>query len=163
MLTQTPAAQRVTLVSSIGVNGADGDSLSGQNVNNFPDGALFYVAATKRFYQLQKNLPVTVVAAANGNVVDGIGSTSVDGRFVALLQSDLFTLSGGVLVQSGWSLPVGPNYEFLVSLVTPGGTPGFPHAARTTDHSVTLTSTQGADTGVYFVVLVPSGEAPVGG
>lgn len=158
MLTQTPPAQRVTLVSSIG-SGADGDSLAGQNVNNFPDGALFYVASTKRFYQLQKNLPATVVANGNGNVVNGIGSDSVDGRFVALLQSDTFTLTGGTQTAIGWSLPVGPTYRFLVSLVTVGGTTGFVRAARTDDHSVTVTSTQGADTGVYFIVLIPNGES----
>lgn len=156
MLTLTPPAQRVTLVSGIGV-GSDGDSLAGQNVNNFPDGALFFCADTKRTYMLQKNLPVTVVAGnANGNVVAGIGSDHTAGFFVACLQADTFILSGGTLTQIGWSLPVGQNYDFLVSLITPGGTPGFPHAARATDHSVTLTSTQDADTGTYLVVLIPT-------
>ena len=154
MLTQTPPAQRITLVSTLGDNG-DGDSLAGQNVQNFPEGALFYVASTKRMYQLQKNLPSTIVANVNGNVVDGVGSSSVEGRFVALLQSDIFTLSGGTATQIGWSLPTGPTYRFLVGLVAVGGTTGFAHAAAASDHSVTVTSTQGADTGTYLVALVP--------
>lgn len=156
MLTQTSVADRLTLVSSIGT-GDDGDSLAGQNVNNFPDGATFFVKSTKRYYVLQKNLPSTVVAASNENVVDGIGSSSVAGRFVAALQADVVTLASGTVTSSGWSLPVGPNYFFLVSLVNANSTTsGFTHAARATDHSVTVTSAQGSDGGAYLVLLVPT-------
>jgi hypothetical protein len=158
MLTQTSVAERLTLVATVGL-GSDGDSLAGQNVNNFPDGALFYVASSKRFYALQKNLPVTVVASGNGNVIDGVGSSSVAGRFVACLQSDLLTLSGGTLTQIGWSLPNPSGYNFLATLVNAhSSTTGFVTVARATDHSITVTSAQGADAGTYFVVLIPSGN-----
>lgn len=155
MLTQTPAQQRITLVATIGSE-SDGDSLQGQNVNNFPAGALVYVASTKRFYALRKDLSVTQVEGASGNVVNSVGSVATGARWVACEQSDVGTLVAGSLVLSGWALASTDVY-FLVSVVTVGGTAGTLHAARTTDHSVTVTSSNGADTSVVVVVLVPVG------
>lgn len=159
MLAQTPAAQRVTLVDSIDA-GAVGDTLQNINPALYPDGALFFVNASQRMYVLQKNLPVTVTAGdSHGNVVSSIGSDHIQGFFIACLQSAVVTLSGGTFSSIGWSLPNPSGYFFLVSLVTQGGTSGFVHAARTDDHTVLVSSLQGADTGTYFVVLVPTGEA----
>jgi hypothetical protein len=159
MLSQLPAAQRVNLVSSLNV-GEAGDTLQNVNVGLYPDGALFFVNATQRMYALRKNLPVTVVAGgSSGNVVAGVGSDNVQGFFVACEQSDVFTLSSGTQAKAGWSLPSGPAYFFLATLVNANSTTtGFVHAARTDDHTVTLTSAQGADGGTYLVVMVPTGE-----
>lgn len=158
MLAQTPAAQRITLVDSLSV-GAIGDTLENVNPALYPDGALFFVNATQRMYCLQKNLPVTITAGDSaGNVVSPIGSDHIEGFFVACQQSAVVTLSGGAQTSIGWALPNASGYHFLATLVTVGGTTGFVHAARTDDHTVTVTSTQGADTGTYFVVLIPSGE-----
>lgn len=159
MLAQTPSAQRITLVDSLSV-GAVGDTLQNVNPALYPDGALFFVNATQRMYSLQKNLPVTITAGdGNGNVVAAIGADHIEGFFVACQQSALVTLSGsGTATSIGWSLPNSSGYHFLVSLVSIGGTQGFVRAARTDDHTVTVTSLQGADTGTYFVVLIPSGE-----
>lgn len=161
MLAQTPPAQRVTLVDSLSV-GAVGDTLENINPALYPDGALFFVNATQRMYCLQKNLPVTITAGdGSGNVVSSIGSDHTEGFFVACQQSALVTMPGGsVTTQTsiGWALPNASGYHFLITLVTPGGTSGILHAARTDDHTVTVTTSQGADTGTYFVVLIPSGE-----
>lgn len=158
MLAQTPPAQRVTLVESTDIGDA-GDTLPNINVGLYPDGALFFVNATQRMYCLQKNLPSTIVAGGSGgNVIAGSGSDHVAGFFVACQQSDVFTLIGGTAAKTGWALPNSSGYFFLATLVNAhSSTTGFVSAARTDDHTVTLTSSQGADAGTYFVVLVPEG------
>ncbi len=153
--TQTPAAKRLTIVESIGTP-ADGDSLAGQNVNNFQDGALFWVRSSHRMYELRKDLDTDVVATSRLNVVDGIGSSAAAGRFVATQQSGFGTLSGGAVALDGFDLT--NNGHFLVSYVSAGGTQGFLHAATTADNTVTITSSSGSDTSVVFVMFVENPE-----
>ncbi len=161
MLALTPVAQRVTLVQSL-LSGSDGDSLAGQNVNHYPDGALFYVAENHNFYQLKKNLNATVVATNARNVVDGIGSSATNGRFVAMQQSAAATLTGGTVAVPGFDFSASDgtfgasSWYFLVTQVTPGGTPGILHAAATAVNIVTVTSASGSDTSSVIVVAVPS-------
>lgn len=154
-LPQTPAAQRLTLVDSIGTP-ADGESLSGQNVNAFPEGALFYVRAVNRFYRLKKGLPSTVTPGGAGNVVSGIGSTVANGAyFVAVQQQGTFTLVGGTAAVVG--LDLSTTGYFLTSVITIGGTVGVVHGAVTNDHTATFTSNQGADTSTMGFIFVETG------
>jgi hypothetical protein len=154
MLSLASVASRLTLVSSLTTEGgAEGDTVDTLNVNNMLDGALVYVADIGRFYQLRKNLPVTVVAASP-NVVAGAGSSAELGFFVAVTQSAEAILSGGAAVIQGFSLP-STNVALAAVYVTPGGTQGFLHAARTTDHSVTVTSSSDSDTSTVLVFTVP--------
>ncbi len=150
-LAQLAVSKRLTIVSKIGTP-ADGESLAGQNVNDFPAGALFYVEQSNRFYVLRKNLDSAVVASNLENVVDGIGSSAAAGRFVAVQQFAAVTLLGGTATVSGFDLERGG--AFLVSLQTPGGTTGFVHAVKTTNTTATVTSSNGADTGSYTIVFV---------
>jgi hypothetical protein len=159
MLTQLPASQRLIIVQNIG-DTSQGDSLAGQNVGLYPAGILAYVVDSNRFYRLKKNLNVLVVADTGNyrNVVAGVGSSSVDGLWVAVEQIAQVTLSGsGTATVSGFDLTTAG--DFLVSLVTPGGTTGFVHAVATTAVEATFTSTQAADTGTYLGVYVESASA----
>ncbi len=160
MLSLASVASRLTLVSSLTTEGgAEGDTVDTLNVNNMLDGALVYVADIGKFYQLRKNLPVTVVAASP-NVVVGAGSSAEFGFFVAVQQTAEGVLSGsGTVVLSGFALP-GTNVALAAVTVTPGGTPGFLHAARTTDHSVTVTSSSASDTSTVLVFTVPAFGSP---
>jgi len=142
-------SKRITIVDSVGTPD-DGESLAGQNVNNFPEGALFFVRATGRLYALKKNVNAAVVATGANNVVDGIGSAQDTGRFVALKQWRTVTLTGGSATGiTGFDLTGTGTFE--ITLVTPGGTPGFVHAAITAPNTLSLTSTNGADTSTYSV------------
>jgi hypothetical protein len=155
MLSTTSVASRLTLVSSITTEGgAEGDTLDTLNVNNMVDGALVYVANIGKFYQLRKNLPVTVVAA-NPNVIAGAGSSAELGFFVAVTQAAEGVLSGsGTVLIHGFSLSA--NVALAAVYVTPGGTQGFLRAARTDDHSVTVTSSSSSDTSTVLVFTVPA-------
>ncbi len=145
--------KRTTIVAKIGV-GSDGDSLSGQNVNNFPDGALFFVRDSGRFYTLRKNLPDAVGEQNGVNVVDGIGSSAAAGRFIAVQQYGVAQLSNGTGVITGLDLSRGG--VFLVSYVTLSGTPGFIHAAKTADNFATVSSSSGSDNSQVLAVFVES-------
>lgn len=162
MLAQIPAAQRLTLVSHIGT-GDDGDSLAGQNVQAFPDGALFYVTNIRRLYELVKNLPDTVLPIGSPNVVNGLGSSAVNGRFVAVQQAGegvlVATGGGSVVTLDGWYTPGAQQNILAAVYVTPGGTQGFLHAARANDHSVTVTSSSATDTSTVLVFMVPVASA----
>jgi hypothetical protein len=152
-LALTPVSKRITIVSSVGTP-ADGDSLAGQNVNNFPEGALFFVESSSRFYALRKNVNAAVVATPANNVVDGVGSSAEAGRFVALMQLRSAVLTAGSATGiTGFDVSR-VNGFFIITLVTPGGTPGFVHATITAPNTVSLTSSNGADTGTYSVVYV---------
>ncbi len=150
----TPVSKRITIVSSVGTP-SDGDSLAGQNVNNFPEGALFFVESSNRFYALRKNISSSaVVATPANNVVDGVGSSQEAGRFVALNQIRSATLTGGTVAGiTGFDVS-SINGFFIITLVTPGGTPGFVHATITAPNTVSLTSSSGSDTSTYSVVYV---------
>ncbi len=149
----TPVSKRLTIVSSVGTP-SDGDSLAGQNVNNFPEGALFFVESSSRFYVLRKNVDAAVVATVANNVVDGVGSSAVDGRFVALTQIRSAVLSAGSATGiTGFDVS-SVNGFFIITLVSPGGTPGFVHATITAPNTVSLTSSSGSDTSTYSVVYV---------
>jgi hypothetical protein len=148
-LTLLPPAKRLTIVSSLG-SSADGDSLAGQNVNDFPAGALFWVKSQNRFYALKKNLNVLTIPDVGfyRNIVNGVGSSAVAGRFVAVQQMGQVTLAGGTVNVSGLDLSSASGF-FLISLITPGGTPGFIHAAPSSIVQATFTSTSGSDTSTY--------------
>lgn len=147
--------KRVTLVERIG-NGADGDSLAGQNVQNFPSGSLFWVRASHRMYELRKNLDSAVVATGALNVVDGIGSSAAHGRFVACQQRATATLVAGTIAVAGFDLT--NNGTFLVGYVTAGGTQGFLRAAKTAANVVTVTSSSGSDTSNVTVLFLENPE-----
>lgn len=145
--------KRLTIVTSIGDAG-DGDSLRGQNVNAFPAGALFYVEQSRRLYSLRKNLP-TAVGPQNGlNVVDGVGSSDVNGRFVAVQQYGEVQLSSGTGTLTGLDLSSGGL--FLVTYETFSGTQGFLRGAKTADNVATITSSSGSDNSRVVVVFVES-------
>lgn len=156
MLAQIPPQLRLTLVDNIGTP-ADGGSLAGQNVNAFPDGALFYVANTNRFYRLKKNLPTGVIAdsSSNHNVVGGVGSSLAAGFFVACQQQGVFTMTAGSATVSGLDLSTAGS--FLVSYVTISGTAGTVHGAITNVGLATFTSNQGSDASTMVFVFVETG------
>jgi len=155
-LSQAALGKRLTMVENVGSPG-DGDSLSGQNVNNFPDGALFYVRASHRMYELRKNLDALVVESDTTlNVRDGVGSSASAGRFVATQQWTFGTLSGGTLAIPGWDLT--NNGFFLISVATIGGTPGTLHGAKTAANSMTVTSSSGSDTSTVVVAFLENPE-----
>jgi hypothetical protein len=152
--TQMATGLRLTIVDSVGSN-ADGDSLAGLNVNAFPEGALVWVRSANRFYQLKKNLPTPVIAdvSAFKNVVAGVGSSSVDGFWVATNQFATGVLSGsGTVALAGFDLST--SGFFAVSYITPGGTQGFLHAAQTNDATVTVTSSSTTDTSTVLVEFI---------
>lgn len=160
MLTQIPPTSRLTLVENIGTP-ADGGSLAGQNVNAFPEGALFFVRTTNRFYRLKKNLNVLVIADQNGglNVVNGVGSSAAAGRFVACQQQGTVTLgSGGTGTVSGLDLSTAGF--FLLSATATSGTVGVTTGAITTVAQATFSSTQAADrSSLVFVFVETATEA----
>lgn len=148
-----PPSKRYVVVTHIG-DETDGDSLAGQNVNNFPAGALFYVAESNRLYTLRKNLPDAVGSQNGVNVVDGVGSSAEAGRFVAVQQYGVTQLSNGTGVITGLDLSAGGF--FLVSYVTASGTQGFIRAAKTADNVVTVTSSSNSDNSQVLVVFLES-------
>ncbi len=154
-LKQLDPSQRVTIVEAIG-DPSDGESLAGQNVNTYPAGALFYVRASHRMYELRKDLDVAVVATGALNVIDGIGSSAAAGRFVACEQRSFGTLVGGTIAIDGFDLTSGG--EFLVGYVLPGGTQGFLRGGQTGPNEVTVTSSSNSDTSTVVVLFLESPE-----
>ncbi len=154
-LKQLDPAQRLTIVEGIG-DPSDGESLAGQNVNAYPAGALFYVRSSHRMYELRKNLDALVVATGALNVVDGIGSSAVAGRFVATTQYVSGTLSGGTIDIAGFDL--GSSGLFQVSPTAFGGTPGFLRAVKVDAHTARVISSSGSDTSTVVVVLLENPE-----
>ena len=145
--------QRLTILDRVG-SPANGDSLAGQNVNAYPEGALFYVRASNRLYELRKNLDALVVQNSLYNVVDGVGSSAADGRFIAVDQWGTLTLSGGTGLLPGFDLTEGGFFQ--CTYVTIGGTPGILHGAKTAANSMTVTSSSNTDTSVVLVVFKES-------
>lgn len=148
-------AHRLLLVDTLA--DGTGNSLSGQNVNELPAGALVYVRARNRLYSLRKNLDSLVVAGANANVVDGVGSSAAAGRFVAVLQWGVGILSAGSIAMPGWDLTRGGF--FAVNYVSAGGTQGFLHAAKTANGTATVTSSSGSDTSTVLVQYLENAES----
>ena len=155
---QMTVYKRLTVVDRIGTDGSDGESLKGQNVNLFPEGSLFFAVSSNRLYRLRKNLDPAVIADAGvfKNVVDGIGSSSAAGRFVAVNQY----AEGGLESNEGGSTIAIDGFDlslpgaWLTSYVTPGGTQGFLHAQATGGTSlveVTITSSSSTDTSIVLV------------
>jgi hypothetical protein len=146
-------AQRLTIVDSIG-DTAEGDSLAGLNVNGFSEGALVWVRPSNRFYQLKKNLATPVIADVSPflNVVAGVGSSSVDGLWVATNQFAVVTLVGGTKTAIGFDLTA--NGFFACSYVAAGGTQGFLHAVATDDVTVTVSSSSVSDTSQVLVQFI---------
>jgi len=156
---QIAVGKRLTIVDSVGQNGADGQSLRGQNVNDYPDGALFYVRNSNRFYKLKKNQAIAIAEDTSNmdNVINGIGSNATDGRFVAVVQMAVITLTNGVGSQNGFD--VNPGGWFHISYVTFGASPGFLRAEVTSDTTVTAHSTDGESSGgTVFVTYYETSE-----
>ncbi len=158
---------RLTILSSIGEigDGSDGQSLRGQNVNKFPNTALFYVRYSARFYRLKKDMAIAIVEDTTGmeNVVNGLGSDAVAGRFVAVRQMGIGTLVpnevSSTVVISGFD--VNPGGWFHVTHDSFGsGTPGILRAFASSETEVTVVSTSGSDNGIVFVTYyqTPGGE-----
>lgn len=157
--------KRVTILDSVGTTGdhSNGQSLRGQNVQNFPSSSLFYVRDSNRMYRLKKNMAVAIVEDGTGmcNVVNGIGSSAENGRFVALEQMGFGSLtggeSGGTVTIAGWD--VNPDGYFHVTHVTLEGTPGFLMAGVASETTVTVTSSSDTDTSDVFVTYYQTPEA----
>lgn len=149
--------KRVTILNTVGVQDdkSDGQSLRGQNVNNFPAASLFYVRDSDRMYRLKKNMAIAITEDISGmcNVIDGIGSDAEHGRFVALRQMGRGTLDPGegesTVAINGWD--VNPDGWFHVSYIDFAGTQGSLKAAATSETQVTVTSSSGSDTSEVFV------------
>ena len=160
---QIAVGKRVTILDTIGEAGddSDGQSLRGQNVQNFPEAALFYVRNSNRMYKLKKNQSNAIGEDTTGmdNVVNGIGSSAVNGRFVALVQMNVITLgAGGTGTIAGWD--VNPDGWFHCSYVTFGTSPGFLRAEAASETTVTVHSSDGESTG--GTVFVTYYETPEG-
>lgn len=156
---------RVTYVDRIGNSGADGQSLRGLNVNNFPDSALVWVRDSNRMYKLKKNMAISIVQDVSGmfNVVDSVGSNATDGRWVALVQMGIGTLAFAEGLGAHVTIPgfdVNPGGWFHVSHTAFGGTSGSLKGEAATETTVTVTSSNDADTGDVFVTYyeTPGGE-----
>lgn len=157
---------RLTMVDKVGAPGddSDGQTLRGLNVNAFPDGVLVYVRDSNRIYKLKKNMAIAIVEDTSGmdNVINSIGSSSTNGRWVALVQMGLVTLVGGeggsTGVVAGWD--VNPDGWFHVSNVSFGGAPGFLRASASSETEVTVDSTSTTDTSIVFITYyeTPEGE-----
>ena len=147
-LSQLAVSKRLTIVEKIGTPD-DGESLAGQNVNDFPSGALFYVRSSHRLYELRKNLPSAVVATNANNVVDGIGSSAAAGRFVAVTQWWFGQMTAGSVAIAGFDLS--SNGLLLASHQTHDGTVGNLAAVKTTASIATVTSTSNTDTSTVVV------------
>ncbi len=161
---QIAVGKRVTILDTIGAIGDDsnGQSLRGQNVQNFPDAAIFYVRNSNRMYKLKKNMSVAIAQDTTGmdNVVNGIGSSAVNGRFVALVQMNVITLGeGGTGSIAGWD--VNPDGWFHCTYTgTFGTSPGFLRAEAASETTVTVHSSDGESTG--GTVFVTYYETPEG-
>lgn len=161
---QIAVGKRVTILDTIGAIGDDsnGQSLRGQNVQNFPEAALFYVRNSNRMYKLKKNMSVAVAQDTTGmdNVVNGIGSSAVNGRFVALTQMNLITLvpneGGSTGTLAGWD--VNPDGWFHVSYSRFGGTQGFLRAATASETTVEVFSSNAGDSSDVFVTYYETPE-----
>ncbi len=163
---QIAVGDRFTILDSIGApgNGSDGQSLRGQNVQMFPEGAIFYVCDSNRFYKLKKNQSIAIAEDTTGmdNVINGIGSSAVNGRFVATVQMAVITLTPGG--ESGTSSGTAPGWDvnpggwFHVSYVTFGGTTGALRAFVASETTVTAESNSGSDSSDVFVTYYETPE-----
>lgn len=150
-------SQRLTILDAIGTP-ADGQSLAGQNVNEFPAGVLFYVRSVNRLYTLRKNLNASMVPAGNDqNIINGIGSTAAAGRFVACAQRGFGTLAAGSVILPGFDTSRGGH--FLVSYVQAGGTQGFLRGVIVSPGSIGITSSSGSDTSQVVCEFLEGAES----
>ena len=158
--------KRVTILNTVGVQDdkSDGQSLRGQNVNAFPAAMLFYVRDSNRMYRLKKNMAVAISEDISGmaNVINGLGSSAVAGRFVALVQmgtGDLVANESGSFVDIA-GFDVNPGGWFHVSYTAFGGTEGALMAEAISETTVRVTSKSTTDTGSVFVTYyqTPGGE-----
>lgn len=162
---QIAVGKRLTIVDKIGESGsgADGQSLRGQNVNDYPDAALFFVRNSNRFYKLKKNMAIAIAedVTGNDNVINGIGSSPDAGRFVAVLQMANLQLvaneSGSTASVAGFDLTAFGNFH--VSYATPGGTQGFLTPSIATETTMTVVSSSVADTSFVFVTYYEASQS----
>lgn len=154
--------KRVTILDVIGEQGdsSNGQSLRGQNVQNFPESTLFYVRDSNRLYRLKKNLAIAIAEDVSGfdNVINGIGSSAVNGRFVALVQMAIISLSADEGGSTGTTagFDVNPGGYFHCTYDTFAGTTGQLRAEPVGDTQVTVTSSSTSDTSDVFVTYYQS-------
>lgn len=159
---QIAVGDRLTIVDSIGTRGdhSNGQSLRGQNVNDYPDSALFWVRNSNRLYKLKKNQAIAIAEDTTGfdNVVDGVGSNDVNGRFVATNQFCQALLAADE--ESGTSVTVGgfdltsDGSWLMTHQGVDGGTPGTLWAEIVNETTVKLHSTASTDTNLVFATFV---------
>jgi hypothetical protein len=156
---------RLTIVESIGTLGDDsnGQSLRGLNVNAFPDSALVWVRNSNRMYKLKKNMAIASAQDITGfdNVINSIGSSPVNGRWVAVLQMGLASLEadeGGSTTTIGGFETGGINGYFHCTYKTIRGTPGFLTAEVTSETEISVFSTSTTDTSDVFVTFYETPE-----
>lgn len=155
---------RLTIVDAIGQQGddSDGNSLRGLNVNKLPEGALVFVRNSNRFYKLKKNLASDVAqdVSGNDNVINSIGSSAVNGRWVAVLQMAnlqlVATEGGSQVTTAGFDLTAPGNWH--ITYQQPGGTQGFLRATSISDTQVTVFSSSATDTSRVFVTFYESSQ-----
>jgi len=158
---------RVTIVDKVGAQGvdSDGQSLRGLNVNAFPNAALVFVRNSNRMYRLKKNQAISIVEDTSGmdNVVNSIGSSATNGRWVALVQMGIGTLaltgesSPSAVVISGFD--VNPGGWFHVSYTSFAGTPGSLRAEVDSETTVLVTSSSDTDQSGVFVTYYETPES----
>lgn len=164
---QMGVGKRITIVDKVGAigNGSNGQSLRGLDVNAYPDAALFYVRDSARMYRLKKNQSIAIVEDTTGmdNVVNGLGSNHITGRFVALVQMGVGTLAGGesesTVIIPGFDL--NPGGWFHVSYSNGGsftGTPGFLSADVNSETEVAVVSSSTSDGNQVFVTYYQTPE-----
>lgn len=151
---------RLTIVEVIGEIGNDsnGQSLRGLNVNAFPDAALVWVRNSNRMYKLKKNMAIASAQDVTGmyNVVNSVGSSAVNGRWVAVLQMGLASLEANEL---GSTTTIG-GFEtggiagfFHCTYQTKRGTLGILTAEVTSETEISVFSTSTTDTSDVFVTF----------
>jgi hypothetical protein len=158
---QIALGQRLTIVEKVGTPGidSDGQSLQGLNVHAYPDGVLVWVRESDRFYQLRKNLDPAIVRddGTFRNVVDSIGSSAVNGRWVAVIKMGTVVLEGEEGGSTGEidGFALVPDGFFHATHQTLSGTPGVISAQSIDQVTVRVTSTENGDLSTVFVSFYP--------
>lgn len=162
---QMGVGKRITIVDKVGTQGigSNGQSLRGLDVNAYPDASLFYVRDSARMYRLKKNQSIAIVEDNTGmdNVVNGLGSNHITGRFVAVRQMGIGTLVAGegnsTVTIAGFD--VNPDGWFHVTHTSFSGTLGFLRAEQASETTVLVTASNN-DTSDVFVTYyeTPEGE-----
>ncbi len=143
-----PASQRLTLVYGAAPVAGEGPSLQEIDSDGLPDGAIVYCVYKNAFYRLKKTSTTAIDTTSTFN---NVVAASGGGRWVRTLQMAYAALTGGTTTFTNMFDMTGGLSMFVVSLITPGGTPGYLHATKTSETVATATSTSGSDTSVVLV------------